>query len=78
MDGSSIVVDSKINKGSPSILCQNGKHTTLKCVYHFNVAFMTEYSDESARVAAVGLELGITPLQVLECLEYCSQYPQIV
>ena len=65
-----IVVDPKINRGSPSVPATNGGYSTVKQVVAFVRAGLTEI--ETAE------ELLLTKQQVLQCLEYVKLYPQVM
>jgi len=67
---SNIVVEPKINRGSPSVRCANGGYSTVKQVVAFVNAGMS--------VEEVAEELLLNKLVVMECIEYVKMYPQVM
>lgn len=67
---SNIVVEPKINNGSPSVKAANGGYSTVKQV----VALI----NAGLEVKEVSTELLITPAVVYECVEYVKLYPQVM
>ena len=81
---SCIIVDIKVNKGSPSVKDDNGRMTTVKCVVHFYEAFFKQRvieGDESAEPHAIldtAMELSLAIMTIAEARAYAKLYPQIL
>lgn len=65
-----IVVEPKINNGRPSIPCSNGGFSTVRQV----VALV----EGGLEIKETALELGLTQVDVMTCIEYKKKYPEIM
>ncbi len=71
---SKIVVSPSVNRGAPSIMCQNGGYSTVKQVEILRKAFM----DSGEDVGELVKELGLSVLEIETCRLYAEKYKEIL